>query len=1737
MSTVCPILLMAAVFHISSGLSTFSESLSWYQLHSDATFYDRSTFYGFWSSYYSYGTSAWNFYSFQCPSGCDCSDSELLCETLSTSVSDLKFRDQSFQRMRKKSFPADSYPNFKTLEIISCSEMYEIEYGVLDKFPNLEELVIVKTALRELPKVEVKQPGLVNIALYQNSISLLSEDQFSNMANLKTLNLAENKINYVSGSAFTGTKLEFLSLAYNQLSKVPHCFQPISSTLQYMGLEGNKIDTLPIAPLSSMGTLYHGNFSNNPIDRIEMGVFPNCTSLAYLELHNTSISSIRSYSFTNMTNLKYISLFRNSNLTAVEGNAFVKLPQLHAVLFQHSSLMRIDYRAFDNTPSLEYLIFDHNQLTAYPHALFFHSSLQELSKLSFRGNKISDLAVITAEYYLPGTEILTYRLDAPFNTSLLPNLHTLDLGENSIAEVPVEFFRSMPSLNTVYLDHNIIKQGGLPEGVFEAVSGLVAISMSHDQLSKMPTSIKSLVNLNTLYVDGNLLTFLEEGTFQGTVSLSHLDLSDNNIISIEDGTFPISLTYLDLSGNSFRFLDVNQFSNLAKLSTLYLSHNKIESVPVGAFQNCSSLTNVDLSYNALLIIQRKLFEVTPLSGTINLSYNQIHTIEAGTFGDKDFTKFYAQSNHLYHIPDDGIFSNLTQSHVAIDLSNNRLGTVGSRAFYNITSLLSLDLADNLISSLQSYAISQINTVYGASITLSNNPLRKLGEGSLSFITYTNYLYIYLKDLEISEIPYRSFENVTATSVYFSDNKITKLGREALYNVDIRSSLYLDNVGLQYISTRAIVGSVYYLRLNSNGLTRLPEFSLSSASCTYLYINSNGLKVIERNSLTSVRYLILNSNAITRLNKDTFQAGLVSLEVASNSITLLEKGVFDTVETTLTTVNLMNNNLRVISEDILPGSLRTLYLTGNNGLLTIEDNTAPLTITTLPAVQYFSPTLATSITGPISLPSSIQCSCSNFNSIATLQSKGLLSAPSPLCVFGDVSYSATPAGSNYYQTAQDLLCEPVISNYNRKTLTFTDEDLPETEKVWIKWGLPDPAIWGSNDSSWCGCVSNCPSEYTVTCINESGEVIESKTEAVDSSTCGKKQSQTFTISYRSGTVACRVKLTTTSGQESFWTPYTVLYPEDISSVAEKCKNRDRTLTATYFDFSSVTPGFENPGECQPAIRVTKLGDRRLRVLQEDLCLGKESKRYYTWFARNWYPLDDITTDLNRDEDQVPHNLYFTTHLYGSVELSGEVTIGGPDDIWVYISGVLVMQILAPSDDSLPLPCGEVKLKETYVTVTSGVLDSGACVLNGSVETQTASFEANQPHSLDIFLTQRRSLSSTLYIALRYLDESDTVASRFQFKMSENTPPDGIIGTLTLPTSLNLTVNLPESTAEKFQIRCSTGYTNLSDIAEPGSNVFPTSPGVPSYFNCSTSPSFPPSLTPISTSTTLTNTTTLLLVLATRLDYESDPWNYTISITVTLSEQFSVTLGVLVVLEDVNDNCPSISPSLTYSTPYPLSVAAFTLPVTDPDSPTLQFYLGRVERPADEDQYNTTLDYFENEDIMMNYTVEIYILDWAGKGALTTINISLSTSCIRGLSFTVDPLLGVFRPLLPGWMSSEDGVYCEPCTAGYRCTGEGARTQCTTCDMVYIDGTPAGTEPGCSNPSGVEYSFGGQAVCEPCKLGWTCSGGLATPVLEEGRYVKPCTDTECDKTVYDCQPGHACVAGVSEECQPGSRLLPS
>uniref|UniRef100_A0A8C1C8P3 Leucine rich repeat containing 7 n=1 Tax=Cyprinus carpio carpio TaxID=630221 RepID=A0A8C1C8P3_CYPCA len=297
-------------------------------------------------------------------------------------------------------------------------------------------------------------------------------------------------------------------------------------------------------------------------------------------------------------------------------------------------------------------------------------------------------------------------------------ISVLDYSHCSLQQVPKEIFSFERTLEELYLDANQIEE--LPKQLFNC-QALKKLSMPDNDLSNLPTTIASLVNLKELDISKNGIQEFPDN-IKCCKCLSVVEASVNPIAKLPDGfTQLLNLTQLFLNDAFLEYLPAN-FGRLSKLRILELRENHLKTMPK-SIHRLSQLERLDLGSNEFSELPEVLEQIHSLKelwldnnslqtipGSIgklrqlrylDLAKNRIESLDADISGCESLEDLLLSSNMLQQLPDTiGKLKKLTTLKVDDNQLTSLPNTIGSaRGKTGLSLLEEFDCSCNELESL------------------------------------------------------------------------------------------------------------------------------------------------------------------------------------------------------------------------------------------------------------------------------------------------------------------------------------------------------------------------------------------------------------------------------------------------------------------------------------------------------------------------------------------------------------------------------------------------------------------------------------------------------------------------------------------------------------------------------------------------------------------------------------------------------------------------------------------------------------------------------------------------------------------------------------------------------------------------------------------------------------------------------------------------------------------------------
>lgn len=293
-------------------------------------------------------------------------------------------------------------------------------------------------------------------------------------------------------------------------------------------------------------------------------------------------------------------------------------------------------------------------------------------------------------------------------------------------------------------------------------------------------------------VNGNLLS----GTcYRGcncgnsTVSCTNLNLTYSSLLSVSH-TLPINTTELILDNNNIDVFPMKDFPVLPYLIKISLQSNKLTDVPsANMTTKFPNLKVLDLSNNDIIEIENQV---------------KLPNIE----------ELYLDNNNIKYIRK-YTFTGMPKLEI-ISILSNELEYVDSLSFFNLTNLLSLNLAVNKIPTLKVGIFDSFRDNSDIKLNLSYNQLEYIPFGLIEF---EDINFIDFSENEIQSVDHNAFQNI-----YSVVNNIN-LEHNVLETIPLFKSLAEGEIRLNgnpLVCDCKLAGRMKQFEVNFNGICQHPS---------------------------------------------------------------------------------------------------------------------------------------------------------------------------------------------------------------------------------------------------------------------------------------------------------------------------------------------------------------------------------------------------------------------------------------------------------------------------------------------------------------------------------------------------------------------------------------------------------------------------------------------------------------------------------------------------------------------------------------------------------------------------------------------------------------------------------------------------------------------------------------------------------------------------------------------------
>lgn len=302
----------------------------------------------------------------------------------------LDLRSNKISSISENSFV--SQQKMTSLVLIN-NDLAEIHKNAFSGAVSLANLYLTSNRLSNVPLL-LGLSSLQKLILDTNQIfNLTFPPEFSNLKRLSYVNVANNKISYLSNTSFINLHdgaLRKLSLSRNHIHSIhPEAFTPLKSleslklafnplTGEHLreglsGLSGSNLLSLDISNLSFASEL--------PASTFQLLVNSSLRTLILDYNHFSQINNGAFHTFPTLLTLKLISC----SIQTISKSAFHGLVHLNVLFLNHNDLSDLSW---DFPQQLQFLYLDHNKIQKLPEGVF--GKLVNLKVLQISYNKLHE---------------------------------------------------------------------------------------------------------------------------------------------------------------------------------------------------------------------------------------------------------------------------------------------------------------------------------------------------------------------------------------------------------------------------------------------------------------------------------------------------------------------------------------------------------------------------------------------------------------------------------------------------------------------------------------------------------------------------------------------------------------------------------------------------------------------------------------------------------------------------------------------------------------------------------------------------------------------------------------------------------------------------------------------------------------------------------------------------------------------------------------------------------------------------------------------------------------------------------------------------------------------------------------------------------------------------------------------------------------------------------------------------
>ncbi|KAL1434234.1 hypothetical protein MTO96_011874 [Rhipicephalus appendiculatus] len=459
--------------------------------------------------------------------------------------------------------------------VLSNNSIIGIDRLCSGNTPKLKIIRANNNNISWLSKVGPHNIAVEIIELRNCNISELRNETFSQLPELKMLDLSYNAIEYIPGNYFhKQSKLKYFFIAANKLRSIQNTFKA-TRRMEKLNLSMNLIEDI-LDAFVNMPALKILTLRNNRIQFILDDTFNSNSNIEHLDLSGNKLEWLGKDCFRRLFRLRVL-LMTGTSLVSLNGSLH-GLPNLKYLFIQDNRLGRLVDADFNGSRKLSFIYANRNNITSVRGAF---KGLHELQTLRLDGNRLRsvhrdsfpDKLDKLKRLVLDGNPLLC---DCQL-TWLVRSAASLAAKGDPVCYGPrwnrgVKLFDLSIENLTVWFTN--CSQGCectcFQDSPFSAA---IFVNCSHRGLRELPEEFPSKTHV--LDLSWNRLRKLKNRLVYKTQSLVSLNLTNNLLSDVKAGVIPVSTKRINISNNSLRAFPLGMVSERT-VAEIWLSGNPWE---------------------------------------------------------------------------------------------------------------------------------------------------------------------------------------------------------------------------------------------------------------------------------------------------------------------------------------------------------------------------------------------------------------------------------------------------------------------------------------------------------------------------------------------------------------------------------------------------------------------------------------------------------------------------------------------------------------------------------------------------------------------------------------------------------------------------------------------------------------------------------------------------------------------------------------------------------------------------------------------------------------------------------------------------------------------------------------------------------------------------------------------------------------------------------------------------------